>query len=89
LDKLVAAIVAKLAPIIIEKLSALLPVIAAAVAKAVMDEIRKVLPGVSVPLMDLADLTEQIRSRVSAFLPDGVDIPHITDVLDPNTWGQR
>ena len=90
LDKLVAAIVAKLVPILVEKLMATMPVIAAAVAKALFDELRKLRPGlVGVPPIELADLAEGVRARVSTMLPDGTDIPHISDVIDPTTWGQR
>jgi hypothetical protein len=101
LDKLVAALAVKLAPIIAEKLAALLPLMVAAVTKAVMDEIRKLLPNISgvaglpgagshvIPPIDLAELTEQVRQRVSAALPEGIDVPHILDALDPSLWGRR
>lgn len=93
LDKVLFALAAKLAPIVAEKLLALLPVVSAAVAKALMDQIRDLLPNFSglpggivgsgghiIPDIDVAVLAEKVRAAASDVLPDGFDIPVLSDI---------
>jgi hypothetical protein len=86
MDKLIAMLALKLAektaPIVAEKLIAVLPIIAAAVAKAVVDEIVEKMPDFDIPgVSDVFDLTETVRAGLQGKLPD-VDIPIISDVFD-------
>jgi hypothetical protein len=81
LEKFLISLAEKMAPIIAEKLLALLPVIAAAVAKAVADEIVKHLPLDIPGIPDLAALADQVRDNINGSIHD-IDIPILSDIFD-------
>ena len=88
MEKILVAIAVKLAPLIAEKLMALLPVIAAAVAKAVADQVIARLPDVDLPgLPPLGEMAEQVRYTVNE-IPD-VDIPVLSDIFDLTEFFKR
>lgn len=99
LDKILIALAAKLGPIIAKQLLALLPVISAAVAKALMDEVRQLLPNLSglpgsivgsgghiIPDIDIGELAEKVRTAASDALPGDIDLPFISEVFDATEW---
>ena len=83
LEKVIDMLVEKLTPVLIEQLSALIPVAAAAAAKAIADELN--LPS----LPDLPDLTEKVRTGVSDMLPNGINIPILGDILGGFLGGHK
>ena len=83
LDKATTMLVEKLTPVIVEQLSALIPVAAAAAAKAIAEQLN--LPT----LPDLPDLTEDVRKKVSDMLPDGINIPILGDILGGFLGGNK
>lgn len=99
LDKLLIALAMKLGPIVAKQLLALLPVISAAVAKSLMDEIRQLLPNLSglpggiagsgghiIPDIDIGELADKVRTAASDALPGDIDIPILSDVFDFTEW---
>lgn len=72
-------------PILMEKLLALLPVVAASAGKAVADQIVESLnkmPDIDIPgVSDIFDLTETVRQGVNGAIPD-IDIPILSDIFD-------
>jgi hypothetical protein len=59
--------------------AALIPLVAATVVKEVIDKIPDIdIPGVS----NVFDLTETIRDGVNNGLPDGIDIPFVSDAFE-------
>jgi hypothetical protein len=89
LEKFVMILAAKIAPIIVEKLLALLPVIAAAVAKAVTDEFVKHLPALDIPgIPDIATLADQVRENINVSIHD-IDIPILSDIFDLTEFFNR
>jgi hypothetical protein len=80
-EKLVPLLVKQLSPILAKSLLALMPVIAAAVAKAITEQLKAVVPGLSgAGALSLPDLAEKIRNEVNR-IPD-IDIPVISDIFD-------
>lgn len=74
--------VEKYFPILMEKLLALIPMMAATVAKTVAEEIVKNLPDIDIPVIsDVFDLTETVRQAVNGSIPD-IDIPILSDIFD-------
>lgn len=74
---IVPMLIEKLTPILVKELSALFPVIAAAVAKAIAEQLKSQLPDLHVSLPDLA---ETVRNEVNK-IPD-IDIPILSDIFD-------
>lgn len=69
-------------PVLAEKMLALLPVIAATVAKTIAEQVLARMPDVDIPVVsDIFDLTETIRGNVNQSIPD-LDLPIISDYFD-------
>jgi ABC-type uncharacterized transport system substrate-binding protein len=89
LEKFLISLAEKMAPIIAEKLLALLPVIAAAVAKSVADEIVKHLPTLDIPgVSDMGALADQVRDNINESIHD-IDIPILSDIFDLTDFFHR
>lgn len=88
MDKLLIKLASLIAPIIAQKLMAVLPVIAAAIAKAVMDQVISRIPVLGdLPALDLPQVADQVRDTVNQ-LPD-IDIPVLSDIFDLSEWLKR
>lgn len=90
IDRAVSAAMSKVPGIIelVEKrVQALLPVLAAAAAKAVVDKFPDLIKGILERdpdisgISDVFDLSETIRRGVNGGIPD-IDIPGISDIVD-------
>lgn len=85
MDKFLLKLAAMLAPLIAEKIMAILPVIIAAAAKVVVDQIFSRFPSLEdIPGVDMPLVAEQIRETVNQ-LPD-IDIPIVSEVFDLSEW---
>lgn len=84
LTAIAVKIAEKLIPIVAEKLMALLPLIAAAVAKAVADQVLSRIPDIDLDLPGLPELADTVRNDLNR-LPD-VDIPVLSDIFDLTEW---
>ena len=63
--------------------------IAAAVAKAVTDEILTHLPTLDIPAIpDIAALADQVRENINVSIPD-IDIPILSDIFDLTEFFDR
>ena len=79
--KIEALFLEKVLPVLVEKLSALLPLIVAAATKAVADEVFAKLPHLDVAdLPSLPDLTETVREAVNQ-IPE-INIPGLGDLSE-------
>jgi hypothetical protein len=75
----------KVLPAVMEKLSALLPIIVAAATKTVTEQVLTHLPDVDLPnLPSVPDLAEKVRQTVNQ-IPE-IDIPILSDVFDLSEW---
>lgn len=84
-QKLLIEMAVRIAPIVAEKLSALLPVVVAAAMKAFGEGVLSVLPGVALSeLPALPELAETVRRSVNQ-IPD-IDIPVVSDIFDLTEW---
>jgi hypothetical protein len=81
-EKLIPVVINKLAPIIVGQITTLLPVIAAATAKAIGDQLRAEFPDIHVPAVH--DLAEDIRQQLN--LIQNVDIKPLSDIFDFAEW---
>jgi hypothetical protein len=67
---------------LLPKLAALFPSFAAATGIEILGHLGKLLPGLgSLPTPDLGPAADAIREQVNHALPDGVDIPILSDVV--------
>jgi hypothetical protein len=82
------ALLQKEIPILLDKVMAMLPMLAATVAKSVTDEIMKVVSNVlkidpDIPgLSNVFDLSETVRNAINDSTPEEIHIPILSDVLD-------
>lgn len=65
------------------RVKALLPLIAAAAAKALADQLAEHIPSIPV-VGDVLDIAEKVRADVN-LIPD-IDIPGLSDVFDLTEW---
>ncbi len=84
LDALQAQVEKQL-PVVMEKVLAMLPLLAASAAKAATDPLLEVLrnmPDIDIPgVSDVFDLTETVRAAANGSMPD-IDIPILSDIFD-------
>jgi hypothetical protein len=79
MEALLARLAIKIGEYLLPRVAALIPLVAATVVKEVIDKIPDIdIPGVS----NVFDLTETIRDGVNNGLPDGIDIPFVSDAFE-------
>ena len=66
----------------IDKFMGLLPLAAAAAGESVVKQLAKAMPDIDIPgVSNVYDLTEDIRNRINAATPAGINIPSLTDFI--------
>jgi hypothetical protein len=70
----------KLWPIIVEKITALLPVIVASLTKLIGDQLRSALPNIQIP--DVTQLPAAAKSVIDRVLDADPDWPGISNIFD-------
>jgi hypothetical protein len=75
-------LIEKLGPLIVKQVTALLPVIAAAVAKTISDQLKLHIPELHLPA--IPDLAEDVRKQLNN-IPD-VDIGPLSEIFDVSEW---
>jgi hypothetical protein len=79
MEALLARLAIKIGEYLLPRVAALIPLVAATVVKEVVDKI----PDIDIPgLSNVFDLTETIRDGVNNGLPDGIDIPFVSDAFE-------